>query len=194
MRRLCTGNGGYIVWCNCNMVSSLHNSHERHPISCSWCLGFLFWVESLIYVLPQSLQSCIGLWGFPGMIYCWLCCIDSVLFYSPWLVDQFPCTLHKPLSRWTSNLACEFTCVSQVWLTFGYTSLIPCHFLASDWWSSFCTFHDKLLLGLTWNHSISQPLVHLSFARAIELIAHPKITHILPFSWGISSKKAFCTL
>ena len=42
-------------------------------------------------------------------------------------------------------------------------------------------------------HSISQPPVHPCFARAIELIAHPKITKILSFSWGFSSKVAFCT-
>ena len=42
-------------------------------------------------------------------------------------------------------------------------------------------------------HSISQPPVHLCFARAMELIAHPKITQILSFSWGFSSKVAFCT-
>ena len=35
---------------------------------------------------------------------------------------------------------------------------------------------------------------HLCFARAIELITHPKITLILSFSWGFSSKVAFCTL
>ena len=38
-------------------------------------------------------------------------------------------------------------------------------------------------------HSISQPPRHPCFAQAIELIAHPKIILILPFSWGISSKK-----
>ena len=42
-------------------------------------------------------------------------------------------------------------------------------------------------------HSFSQPPVHPCFARAIELIAHLKITQIPSFSWGISSKKAFCT-
>ena len=42
-------------------------------------------------------------------------------------------------------------------------------------------------------HSISQPSVHPCFARAIELIAHPKITKIFSFSWGFSSKVAFCT-
>ena len=31
----------------------------------------------------------------------------------------------------------------------------------------------------------------LSFARVIELIAHPKITQILSFSWGFSLKVAF---
>ena len=43
------------------------------------------------------------------------------------------------------------------------------------------------------HHSISQPPVHSCFARAIELIAHPNITPILSFSWGISSKLAFRT-
>ena len=42
-------------------------------------------------------------------------------------------------------------------------------------------------------HSISQPPVHLCFARAIELIAHLKITKIPSFSWGFSAKVAFCT-
>ena len=40
-------------------------------------------------------------------------------------------------------------------------------------------------------HSISQPPVHPCFARAIVLSAHPKITLILAFSWGFSSKVAF---
>ena len=42
-------------------------------------------------------------------------------------------------------------------------------------------------------HSISQPSVHPCFTRAIKLIAHPKITLILSFSWRFSSKVAFCT-
>ena len=42
-------------------------------------------------------------------------------------------------------------------------------------------------------HSISQPPVHLCFAQAIELNAHPKITLILSFSWGFSLRVAFCT-
>ena len=42
-------------------------------------------------------------------------------------------------------------------------------------------------------HSISQPPMHLCFARAIVLIAHPKITQILSFSWGFSSKVAIWT-
>ena len=41
--------------------------------------------------------------------------------------------------------------------------------------------------------SFSQPPMHLCFARAIVLIAHPKITQILSFSWGFSSKVAICT-
>ena len=41
--------------------------------------------------------------------------------------------------------------------------------------------------------SFSQPPVHLGFALAIELDAHPKITQILSFSWGFSSKVEFCT-
>ena len=40
-------------------------------------------------------------------------------------------------------------------------------------------------------HNISQPPVHPCFARAMELIAHPKITPILSFSWEFSSKVAF---
>ena len=57
------------------------------------------------------------------------------------------------------------------------------------------SFHwlHSLQLQAYFLHSISQPPVHLCFAWAIELIAHPKITLILSFSWGISSKKAFCT-
>ena len=47
---------------------------------------------------------------------------------------------------------------------------------------------------MSWDHSISQPPVHPCFARAIELITHPKITLILSFSWGFSSKVAFCSL
>ena len=42
-------------------------------------------------------------------------------------------------------------------------------------------------------HSISQPPMHPCFVRAIGLIAHPKITLILSFSWGFSSKVTFCT-
>ena len=42
-------------------------------------------------------------------------------------------------------------------------------------------------------HSFSQPPVHPCFAWAVELIAHPKITKMLSFSWGFSSKVAFCT-
>ena len=42
-------------------------------------------------------------------------------------------------------------------------------------------------------HSFSQPPMHLCFARAIEPIAYPKSTLILSFSWGFSSKVAFCT-
>ena len=42
-------------------------------------------------------------------------------------------------------------------------------------------------------HSISQPPAQPCFARAIELIAQPKITQILSFSWGFSSKVALCT-
>ena len=36
------------------------------------------------------------------------------------------------------------------------------------------------------NHSISQPPMHPCFAQAIELIAHPKITLVLSFSWWFS--------
>ena len=42
-------------------------------------------------------------------------------------------------------------------------------------------------------HSFSQPPVHLCFAQAIKPNAHPKITLIFSFSWGFSSKVAFCT-
>ena len=42
-------------------------------------------------------------------------------------------------------------------------------------------------------HRFSQPPVHPCFARAIELIAHPKITQILSITWGFSWKVAFCT-
>ena len=42
-------------------------------------------------------------------------------------------------------------------------------------------------------HSFSQPPVHLCFAQARKPIAHPKITQILSFPWGFSSKMTFCT-
>ena len=40
---------------------------------------------------------------------------------------------------------------SLAWLTFGQIPLNSHHFLASDWWGSFCSFSDKLLLWLSWN-------------------------------------------
>ena len=39
----------------------------------------------------------------------------------------------------------------QAWLTFGHAPLNSCPFLASDWASSYCTFADKPLIGLTSN-------------------------------------------
>ena len=52
-----------------------------------------------------------------------------------------------------------------------------------------CESLDELECG----HSFSQPPVHLCFAQAIKPIAHTKVTLILSFSWGFSSKVAFCT-
>ena len=64
-------------------------------------------------------------------------------------------------------------------------------------WKQFhkCSLLDKRwkIANLRLEHSFSQPPVHPCFARAVELIAHPKITQILSFSWGFSSKVAFCT-
>ena len=57
------------------------------------------------------------------------------------------------------------------------------------------SYHHKILGSYNQGvgHSFSQPPVHPCFARAIELIAHPKIAQILSFSWGFSSKVVFCT-
>ena len=62
--------------------------------------------------------------------------------------------------------------------------------LSSVWYS---VGVDDSIIRQVVGHSISQPPVHPCFARAIELIAHPKITQILLFSWEFSSNVAFCT-
>ena len=66
--------------------------------------------------------------------------------------------------------------------------IFKCIFLNENEWISI-----EISLKIVPKHSISQPPVHPCLAQAIELIAHPKITLILPFSWGFSSKVTFCT-
>ena len=45
------------VWCPYNTVNFLQNPHKRHSIAhrWGWNLGFLLWVQTLVYVLPWSL-------------------------------------------------------------------------------------------------------------------------------------------
>ena len=55
-------------------------------------------------------------------------------------------------------------------------------------------FSNDSMLDCAWSEqSFSQPPVHLCFAQAIMLFAHPKNATILSFSCRFSSKVAFCT-
>ena len=49
------------VWCHYNAVNFLQNPHKRHPIACplGWGMRCLLCVQTLICILPQSLQWCM---------------------------------------------------------------------------------------------------------------------------------------
>ena len=44
------------VQCQHNMVNFLQNPDNKHPIDClsEWDMGCLFWIQTLIHILPQS--------------------------------------------------------------------------------------------------------------------------------------------
>ena len=75
------------------------------------------------------------------------------------------------------------------------TDIVHCFLFFISWLLKRCfTFtYDIQIRCAHRSHSFSQPPVHLCFAEAIKPIAHPKITQILSFSWGFSSKLVFCT-
>ena len=48
----------HTVWYLYNTISFLQNPHKRHPIArpLGWGIGCLLWLQTLIYILPQSVQ------------------------------------------------------------------------------------------------------------------------------------------
>ena len=49
------------VWCCCDVVCLLPNTHKIHPIACLSGLGMwcILWVQTQIYTLFQSMQWCM---------------------------------------------------------------------------------------------------------------------------------------
>ena len=92
------------------------------------------------------------LWLSTSLIHFWSCCTAFSSFPGIWLVEQFP----RICGQTTDQIRFKFGGPThygppQTWLTFGHASLNFCHFLASNWLSSFHTFADKQLIKLDSN-------------------------------------------
>ena len=104
----------YTMWCRYNAVSFIPNPHKRHPIAhpLGWGMGCILRLQTLIYILHQSLQcwmqyhitldrfmtalSCILKFNniqifFPDSTVLYFCCILLNLCYILFLVNHLTC-------------------------------------------------------------------------------------------------------
>ena len=67
------------VRCRYSVISFLKNSHERHPIAhlLGRDTGCLLWLQTLIYILPQSVQRSLQYHVLCGCVITAHHCIDS---------------------------------------------------------------------------------------------------------------------
>ena len=68
------------VRCCYNVVNFLPNSHKRHPIAhpLGPGMGYILWVQTMIYTLPQSLQWCMQ---YHVILDCVVTAFDCILCY-----------------------------------------------------------------------------------------------------------------
>ena len=118
----------------------------------------LWLVKQFLCIFRQTVDQIELRFGGPinyGLPQAWLTFGQTPLnFYLPFpglcLVENFHAFADKPLIRFGSYIVgLAHYGPSSVWLNIVHALLNSCHFLASDWSSSFHTFTDKALIGLT---------------------------------------------
>ena len=105
---------------------------------------------------------------------------------------------HTLVTIWRNSTCAYIVCMDMHTMhigPFATTMKIP---LCMCWaaWAMHCGIEEAkpnrtMCLSGPVSHSINEPPMLPCFARAIDLIAQPKITLILSFSWGFSSKWHF---
>ena len=109
-----------------------------------WSSSFWAFVDKLLIRLGELLMDSLGLINF------WSHPAEFLLFNGIWLVEEF-----SRISQQIADLidlkfgGWTHYGTLRAWLTLGFTPLNFCHFLASDWSHSFCTFLDNPISSST---------------------------------------------